>query len=105
MLKSTLFNCTNKDKYPPFKNGLYLEEYFYNKMIKYEIVLKRKYIPVKWTNFQIQGWFKNKKQEMQHLLDEWLIHNFSLKGYFTVVQYDDGPLLNLPKNTIIYGTC
>ena len=33
MLKSTLFNCTNKDKYPPFKNGLYLEEYFYNKMI------------------------------------------------------------------------
>ena len=42
---------------------------------------------------------------MQHLLDEWLIHNFSLNGYFTVVQYDDGPLLNLPKNTIIYGTC
>jgi hypothetical protein len=105
MLKSNLFNCVNKDKYPPFKNGLYLEEYFYNKMMKYEIVLKRKYIPVKWTNFQIESWFKNRKQEMQQMLDEWLINNPSLNGYFTVVQYDDGPLLKLPKNTIIYGAC
>ena len=55
MIENTLFNITNKDTYPPFKNGLYLEEFFYNKCIQQK--LKRKYIPVKWTNFQIEYWF------------------------------------------------
>lgn len=27
LLHSDLFNCKNKDTYPPFKEGLYLEEY------------------------------------------------------------------------------
>jgi hypothetical protein len=67
--------------------------------------LNRKYIPVKWTNFQIESWFQSKKVEMQNLLDEWISNNPSENGYFTLVQYDDGPLLNLPKNTIIYGAC
>ena len=105
MLNNSLFNCRNKDTYPPFKNGLYLEEYFFNKQQRENPILKRKYIPVKWTNFQIEGWFQSKKQDMQQLLDEWLRNNPSENGYFTVVQYDDGPLLNLPNNTIIYGAC
>ena len=28
MINCNLFYCKNKDTYPPFKNGLYLEEYF-----------------------------------------------------------------------------
>lgn len=28
ILDNNLFYCKNKDTYPPFKNGLYLEEYF-----------------------------------------------------------------------------
>ena len=28
MIKNPKFYCKNKDTYPPFKNGLYLEEYF-----------------------------------------------------------------------------
>jgi hypothetical protein len=105
MLNSNLFNCSNKDTYPPFKNGLYLEEYFYEKCINTSPNFKRKYIPVKWTNFQIEGFFVNKKQEMQKLLNEWIDNNQSENGYFTVVQYDDGVLLDLPKNTIVYGAC
>jgi len=105
MLNNNLFNCTNKDNYPPFKNGLYLEEYFFNKILKEEIVLKRKYIPVKWTNFQIESWFNSKKEEMQQLLDNWVNENPSENGYFTVIQYDDGSLLKLPDNTIVYGAC
>ena len=105
MLQNYLFNCPNKDTYPPFKNGLYLEEYFYNKFFQENPNLKRKYIPVKWTNFQIEGWFESKKTEMQILLDEWIHKNPSENGYFTIVQYDDGPLLRLPENTIIYGAC
>jgi hypothetical protein len=105
MLKSQLFYCKNKDTYPPFKNGLYLEEFFLNKMINENIKTKRKYIPILWTNFQIENWFASKKNEMQKVLDEWINENKCIDGYFTIVQYDDGPLLKLPENTIIYGAC
>jgi hypothetical protein len=108
MIKNNLFNCLNKDTYPPFKNGLYLEEYFFNKYINessQSSQSSRKYIPVKWTNFQIESWFHSNKQQMQQLLNEWIIDNPSENGYFTVVQHDDGPQLTLPKNTIVYGAC
>jgi hypothetical protein len=105
MLQSTLFNFKNQYTYPPFKTGLYLEAYFLEKIFRENPVLKRKYIPVMWTNFQIEGWFVFRKGEMQKLLDEWIINNPSENGYFTVVQMDDGPLLNLPNNTIVYGAC
>jgi hypothetical protein len=42
---------------------------------------------------------------MQKNLDDWIKNNPCDNGYFTVVQYDDGPLLKLPENTIIYGAC
>lgn len=105
MIDCNLFYCKNKDTYPPFKNGLYLEEYFLKKVLDEKIELKRKYIPVLWTNFQIECWFNSKKDEMQTHLDKWLNDNPSENGYFTIVQYDDGPLLNIPKNTIVYGAC
>jgi len=105
MISNSLFYCKNKDTYPPFKNGLYLEEYFLRKITNETPILKRKYIPALWTNFQIEGWFESKKQEMQILLNKWLQENPSENGYFTIVQYDDGPLLKLPENTIVYGAC
>ena len=64
MINNSLFYCPNKDTYPPFKNGLYLEEYFLNKVKTEEPLLKRKYIPVLWTNFQIEGWFQDRKNEI-----------------------------------------
>jgi hypothetical protein len=42
---------------------------------------------------------------MQTELNTWLSENPSENGYFTIVQYDDGPLLKLPKDTIVYGAC
>ena len=105
MINNPLFYCKNKDTYPPFKNGFYMEEFFLNYMINNNIKTKRKYIPALWTNFQIEGWFNHKKNEMQHLLDEWIKQNPSDNGYFTVAQYDDGPLLKLPVNTLKYGAC
>ena len=105
MISYPFFYCKNKDTYPPFKNGLYLEEYFLKKVLNEKIELKRKYIPIPWTNFQIEGWFESKKSEMQNELNKWLNKNLSKDGYFTVVQYDDGPRLNIPENTIVYGTC
>jgi hypothetical protein len=105
MINNQLFYCQNKDTYPPFKNGLYMEEYFCKYMNDKNIQTKRKYIPATWTNFQIERWFQHKKNEMQHALNEWVDKNPSENGYFTIVQYDDGPLLQMPNNTIIYGAC
>ena len=105
MINNSLFYCKNKDTYPPFKNGLYLEEYFFRKITSENLLLKRKYIPALWTNFQIEGWFESKKLEMQIALNNWLRENPCEDGYFTIVQYDDGPKLNIPENTIVYGAC
>jgi len=105
MALSQLFYCKNKDTYPPFKNGLYLEEHFLVFMKKNNVNLKKKYIPILWTNFQIEPWFKMKRYELQKSLDNWVNENPSPDGYFTVVQHDDGPLLKLPKNTTVYGAC
>jgi len=106
MIQNPLFYCTNKDTYPPFKNGLYLEEYFLKKIQEESPILRRKYIPALWTNFQIEDWFQDNLQEMQNALDIWINKNPSDEnGYFTIIQYDDGPLLILPPNTIIYGAC
>jgi hypothetical protein len=106
MINNSLFYCKNKDNYPPFKNGLYLEEYFLENFIKNKPQLKRTYIPSLWTNFQIEDWFDERKGEMQNALNIWLTNNPPCEeGYFTVVQHDDGPKLELPANTIVYGAC
>lgn len=105
MIYNELFYCKNTDTYPPFKNGLYLEEYFFQKINIENIQLNRKYIPALWTNFQIEHWFKNKKHEMQNELNKWISENPSQNGYFTLVQHDDGIMLNIPENTIVYGSC
>ena len=105
MINNRLFYCNNKDTYPPFKDGLYMEEYFFKYMKDNNIQTKKKYIPAIWTNFQIEKWFPYKKNVMQRTLDEWIYKNPSENGYFTIVQYDDGPLLRIPNNTIIYGAC
>lgn len=103
-IPAELFYCKNKDVYPPFKNGLYLEEYFLKRFFELKIPTKRKYIPALWTNFQIESWFPQRKNEMQQQLNEWA-KKYKADGYFTVIQYDDASLLTLPPNTLIYGAC
>ena len=44
MIDSELFTCMNKDTYPPFKNGLYLEEFFFNRIMSSNFKTKRKFI-------------------------------------------------------------
>jgi hypothetical protein len=106
----SLFHVPNKDTYPPFKNGMYMEEYFLHFMKQHSLVKNhqdRTYIPLLWTNFQIESWFENAdiRQQLQQSLDQYIREHPSTSGYFTVVQYDDGPRLTLPENTIVYGAC
>lgn len=108
LIDNNLFYVTNKDTYPPFKNGFYMEEYFFDYMKKNNLTKDKNgriYIPALWTNFQIEYWFDDRKYEMQSSLDNFIENNPSENGYFTVVQYDDGPKLQLPENTVVYGAC
>ncbi len=103
LLENNLFYSKNNVKYPPFKNGLYLEEYFLKYIQQNNISLKRKYIPAYWTNFQIRSDFKSNKEKLQKDLDRWLHNNPSLNGYFCIIQHADGSYLKLPKNCIVYN--
>ena len=86
MIDNNLFLCRNKDVYPPFKNGFYIEEYFLDKYKSQSPKTKRTYIPFPWTNFQIEYWFPSKKTEMQDQLNKWIESNHNDNGYFTIVQ-------------------
>lgn len=94
--------------YPPFKKGLYMEEYFLNHMATTNKTTDKEgrlFIPALWTNFQIESWFPQRKDAMQRTLDKWISENHCPSGYFVVVQHDDGPMLQLPPGTKIYGAC
>lgn len=93
--------------YPPFKNGRYMEEYVYEYLMerKDEIKTDFVYIPIFWTNLQIHKGFSTFRENYNKLLQSYFIKMNPDTKYFTVVQHDDGPLLTLPKNTIIFGAC
>jgi hypothetical protein len=106
-IPNDFFYIKNKDTYPPFKNGLYLEEYFLKHQHQHHEQKHngRVYIPALWTNFQIDDRFNQMKSQLQESLNKYVLETPSENGYFTLVQYDDGPLLELPPNTIVYGAC
>lgn len=101
------FRPATSHVYPPFKNGRYLEEYCY------EILLSRKdsietnvvYIPIFWTNLQNHSGFSVMKSKYQILLSHALKLFPADTQFMTIVQHDDGPQLQLPNNTMIFGSC
>jgi hypothetical protein len=92
--------------YPPFKNGKYMEEYFYDFVMKHRPQIENYiYIPIFWTNIQTHPSFLQKKATYAQALKEALKKHPQDTQYFTIVQHDDGPALLLPTNTIIFGAC
>ena len=95
--------------YPPFKNGRYMEEYFYDYITNPENNVKiptdKVYIPAFWTNIQNHPNFSNMKDSLNILLKRATQLLPDSTNYFTVVQADLGVELVLPKNTRIFGAC
>ena len=95
--------------YPPFKNGRYMEEYFYDYSTNPEnnnkIESDRIYIPAFWTNIQNHPNFSNMKESLNIILQR--TYNLFPEStlYFTIVQADLGVELVLPKNTLVFGAC
>ncbi len=81
--------------YPPYHEGLYLEDYFFDWFTKNNIETDRYYIPVFWTTCYVDNCFSG-LQELINTLDP------NLK-YFTVAQHDDAIREKLPSNTICFN--
>jgi hypothetical protein len=81
--------------YPPYHEGLYLEDYFFDWFTKNYIQTDRYYIPVFWTTCYNDNCFGG-LQELINTLDP------NLK-YFTVAQHDDAIRERLPKDTISFN--
>lgn len=81
--------------YPPYHSGDYLEEYFFNYFVFYQIDLKRYYIPIFWTNLYNNG----DKYDLQSYLDSL----DQKEKYFIVCQHEEAPIERLPKNTLIFS--
>jgi hypothetical protein len=85
-----------------------MEEFFYDYITSNIEKLKDidyVYIPVFWTNLQVSDGFEEKKQFYNNLLNQEYSKFNSDTTFFTIVQHDDCVLLNLPKNTLIFGAC
>jgi hypothetical protein len=93
--------------YPPFKNGRYMEEYFYEYIMSHkdEINSDRVYIPAFWTNLQIHPNFQGMKSNYDILLKKAYSLMPENTKYFTIVQGDLGVELGLPKDTLVFGAC
>ena len=81
--------------YPPYHEGLYLEDTFYKLFKDNNIISDRFYIPVFWTTCYCD----NKIQGLQEALKELNPHH----KYFTVAQHDDAIREILPPDTICFN--
>jgi hypothetical protein len=81
--------------YPPYHNGLYLEDRFFETYMNSEKKPENKfYIPIFWTTVYLQH-----IGNIQSYLDSL---NPDLE-YFTISQHDDAVIERLPKNTTVYS--
>ena len=100
-----MFRPSTSIVYPPFKNGKYMEEYFYEYYMKNEIKSDRIYIPIFWTNIQNHPGFSSQKKHYELLLSSVMANMPQNTKYFTVVQHDDGPQLKMNGDVLIFGAC
>jgi hypothetical protein len=81
--------------YPPYHEGLYLEDYFIKWFLDNDIESDRYLIPVSWTTCYVDNCFVGLQQEINKLDPS--------KKYFTVAQHDDAIRENLPSDTISFN--
>jgi len=102
-----LFRPATSHVYPPFKQGRYLEEFVYQYVLENHLRMETSwvYLPVFWTNLQNHPAFSSHRARYQLLLDRMVRSLPSGTQFVTVVQHDDGPMLDLPPGTVVYGCC
>ncbi|MBE3122190.1 MAG: exostosin family protein [Thermoplasmata archaeon] len=110
-----VFLTKDRTPYPRHQTGLGLEdraeEYFRNQK---DAKIKRIFFPIKWTAYQIEANYGHDERKMTKLRSYckgifangnkfFTVKQASLDKYFTIAQYDDGPLVEMGKNCRIFG--
>lgn len=86
--------------YPPYHKGKYLEEYFFNWYQNNSVDTQRNYIDIFWTNLYCNAANGNSN----HVNIQLEVNQLDrLDKYFTVCQHDDGPMEDLPPDTMIFS--
>lgn len=103
----SLFRPGTSHVYPPFKKGRYMEEFVYDYLRAHQDTIHTSlvYLPIFWTNLQNHPGFSQSSTKYNLLLQRAFQTFPPETRYVTVVQHDDGPLLTLPPNTIVMGSC
>lgn len=88
--------------YPTHNTDKSLEYYAHEYFLKIDEEVERTFIPIKWTSYQVAANYGKDKEKMEFL------KNFckslpSNQSYFTVVQYADGILTEVP-NCIVFSS-
>jgi len=84
-----------------------MEEYAYETLLAKQDTIQTDlvYLPIFWTNLQNHPGFAQSRAKYDIVLNQVLQTFPKNTRFFTIVQHDDGPQLQLPKNTIIFGAC
>ena len=85
--------------YPIHNKSIGIEEYFYKFFKNKNIETDLTYLPIQWTNYFVKNKYGKEIDELKNFTKAL---NFNEKKYFTVTQYDGGPLVNL-NNTIVFS--
>lgn len=83
----------------PEGNDLIFEEWFYH---NFEEETTREYLPVFWTSFHVNNGYGRDRRLIKEL--QLFVNSIDKsKQYFTIIQYDSGPLVNLPPNIKVFA--
>ena len=80
--------------YPPHQRGLLIEEYAYEYFKRNFAPSKYTYLPIFWTAFHVSRGFGKDKQVLQEY-----VNSLPKKKYWSIVQYDDGTLVDFECKT------
>jgi len=85
--------------YPNFNEAPGFEAYFYDYFFSNKIKSDYTYIPIQWTNYFVKQNYGKDIEKLKNFLKK----NLSpTNKYFTVIQYDGGPLVEL-ENCLIFN--
>jgi len=88
-----IFSPKIRDTYPP-NNHTIFEQYFFEQYYMQGVKLEREYLPIQWTAYFVNNNYGNNQYALGKL-QEYINSLDKTKKYFTVIQYDDGILVDV----------
>ena len=99
-----MFKPKIRVEYPPDNKQIFEEWFYENAYVQVqEPWIKRHYLPIFWTSFQVNNDYG--KGRKMHDLQAYIDGLDRSKKYFTITQYDDGPLVDFKDLDIkVFGS-